>query len=316
MPAARTVFQMSLLKLGKDNWARTRPTKEGLAFIALSLFVGFAAVNTGNNLLYLTFGIMMSFVAASGVLSMINLSRIEVKLLPGGDVFALTPATLRFSLLNGKSVIPSYSLNLEIDEKTAYIPHLPPKSVSGAPLKHVFVERGWNKIPEARLSTRFPFGFFRKWIKIDLGDVEVLVYPKIDPIDPGDEIFREGPGEAESEKTGFGFDLRSIKEFRQGDNPRLIHWKMTAKTGRLMVREMEDEEIRGAVIEFQPETDKTRLEHQISRIASLFVELLNRGFEVELITPDTTFSSSRTGGSPRPVLRYLALFRAEERIRA
>jgi hypothetical protein len=29
-----------------------------------------------------------------------------------------------------------------------------------------------------------------------------------------------------------------------------------------------------------------------------------------------TFSSSRTGRSPRPVLRYLALFRTEERVRA
>lgn len=307
---------MSLLKLGKDNWARTRPTKEGLTFIALSLFVGFAAINTGNNLLYLTFGIMMSFVAASGILSMINLSRIEVKLLPHGDVFALTPATLKFSLVNGKAFIPSYSLNIEIDEKTSFIPYLPPKVESTASLKHAFRVRGWNKIPEARLSTRFPFGFFRKWIKIDLGDDDVLVYPKIDAINAGSEAFKEGPGEAESERTGFGYDLRSIKEFRQGDNPRLIHWKMTAKTGRLMVREMEDEEIRGAVIEFHPERDKTRLEHQISRIASLFVELLKRGFEVELKTPDVTFSSSRTGRSPRPVLRYLALFRADERIRA
>ena len=83
---------MSFLRLGKDNWARTRPTKEGLTFIALSLFVGFAAINTGNNLLYLTFGIMMSFVVASGVLSMINLSRIDVRLRSPGDVFALTPA--------------------------------------------------------------------------------------------------------------------------------------------------------------------------------------------------------------------------------
>jgi len=307
---------MSLLKLGKDNWARTRPTKEGLTFIALSLFVGFAAINTGNNLLYLTFGIMMSFVAASGILSMINLSRIEVKLLPHGDVFALTPATLRFSLVNGKTFIPSYSLNIEIDEKTSFIPYLPPKVESTASLKHLFSERGWNKVPEARLSTRFPFGFFRKWIKIDLGEDDVLVFPKIDPIDPGDETFREGPGEAESERTGFGYDLRSIKEFRQGDNPRLIHWKMTAKTGRLMVREMEDEEIRGAVIEFHPERDNTRLEHQISRIASLFVELLKRGFEVELRTPDVTFSSSRNGRSPKPVLRYLALFGADERVRA
>jgi uncharacterized protein (DUF58 family) len=307
---------MSLLKLGKDNWARTRPTKEGLAFIALSLFVGFAAINTGNNLLYLTFGIMMSFVAASGILSMINLSRIEVKLKPQGDAFALTPTALKFSLVNTKYLIPSYSLNIEIDDKKTFIPYLPPKVESSASLKHVFTARGWNKVPEARLSTRFPFGFFRKWIRIDLGDDEILVYPKIAAVNAALERFDKRPGEAESEKPGFGYDLRSIKEFRHGDNPRLIHWKTTAKTGRLMVREMDDEESRGAVIEFRPEMDKTRLEHQISRLASLLVELLKEGFEVEFIAPGRTFSSSVTGGSPRPVLRYLALFGYEEKIRA
>jgi uncharacterized protein (DUF58 family) len=305
---------MSLLKLGKDNWARTRPTKEGLTFIALSLFVGFAAINTGNNLLYLTFGIMMSFVAASGILSMINLSGIEVKMKPQGDAFALAPATLRFSLVNTKSLIPSYSLNIEIDDKKSFVPCLPPKVESAASLKHVFRARGWNKVPEARLSTRFPFGFFRKWIRIDLGDDDILVFPKIEAISVGDEAFKERQGETESEKPGFGYDLRSIKEFRHGDNPRLIHWKTTAKTGRLMVREMDDETKR-AVIEFRPERDKTRLEHQISRLASLLMELLKEGFEVEFITPDRTFSSSLTGGSPRPVLRYLALFGSGEKVR-
>jgi hypothetical protein len=83
---------MSLLKLGKDNWARTRPTKVGLTFIALSLFVGYAAINTGNNLLYLAFGIMISFVVASGILSMINLSWIAVSLNRPGVLFALTPS--------------------------------------------------------------------------------------------------------------------------------------------------------------------------------------------------------------------------------
>lgn len=307
---------MSFLKLGKDNWARTRPTKEGLAFIALSLFVGFAAINRGNNLLYLTFGIMMSFVAASGILSTINLSGIEAKIRPQGDVFALTPARLKFSLVNTKSLIPSYSLNFEIDEKKAFIPYLPPGVESTASLKHLFGERGWNKMPEAVLSTRFPFGFFRKWIKIDLGNEEILVFPKVDATSAGNETLEERPEGAESEMSGFGYDLRSIKEFRHGDNPRLIHWKTTAKTGRLMVREMEEEKVKRAVIEFRPERDKTRLEHQISRLASLLVALLKEGFEVEFVAPDRTFSSSVTGGSPRPVLRYLALFGSEEKLRA
>ena len=307
---------MSFLRLGKDNWARTRPTKEGLMFVALGLFVGFAAINTGNNLLYLTFGIMMSFVVASGVLSMINLSRIDVRLRPPGDVFALTPAALGFSLTNGKPVIPSYSLNIEIDGKKAFIPYLPPGVEARASLRHVFPGRGWNSVPEARLTTRFPFGFFTKWIKIDIGNEKLLVFPKIGPAEEDTGAFRERPGDTESDKSGFGHDLRSIKEFLPGDNPRLIHWRTTAKTGRLMVREMEDEESREAVIRFLPEKDETRLEHQISRLASLHVELLKRGYDVEFVTPDGTFKSAVSGGSPRPVLGYLALFKGGEKIRA
>ena len=307
---------MSLLRLGKDNWARTRPTKEGLTFIALSLFVGFAAINTGNNLIYLTFGIMMSFVVASGILSMINLSKIEVRLSPHGDVFALTPSTLGFSLRNGKSLIPSYSLNIEIDGKKTFIQYLPPGVDSRASLRHVFPLRGWNKIPEARLTTRFPFGFFTKWIRIDLGDEDVLVFPKIGPADAGSAEFNEKPGDAVTDRAGFGHDLRSIKEFLPGNNPRLIHWKTTARTGRLMVREMEDEESREAVVEFIPERDKQRLEHQISRLASLYVELAKRGYDIDFVTPDGTFSSARSGGSPRAVLRYLALYRGDGRMRA
>jgi len=299
---------MSFFKLGKDNWARTSPTKTGLTFIGLSLFVGFAAINTGNNLLYLTFGIMMSFVVASGIIAMINLSRIEVHARTAGDVFALTPAPIRFTLQNGKRLIPSYSLTIEIDGKKNYVPYIPAGQTGTATVRHLFKQRGWNKIPEARLSTRFPFGFFKKWIKVDLGDDKTLVYPKIDRIEAANENFRERYGEKETEKLGFGDDLRSIKEYSEGDNPRFIHWKTTAKTGRLMVREMQDEESIGAVIEFNPEKDNTRLEHQISRIASLSVELLKRGFEVEFIAPDKRFSPAQIGKSPKPVLTYLALF--------
>jgi uncharacterized protein (DUF58 family) len=71
-------------------------------------------------------------------------------------------------------------------------------------------------------------------------------------VDAESLAFKRDRGETYHEKRGFGYDLRSINEFRDGDNPGLIHWKTTAERGRLMVREMEDEEIRGVVIEFRP----------------------------------------------------------------
>src|SRR5919108_4720123 len=106
---------MKTLRLGKDNWARTQPTKEGVTFLALTIFVGVAALNTGNNLLYLVFGMMLSFIAASGIISMINLSWIKVEPHLPEDVFALTPTPLKFSVKNLKPFIPSYSQTIDIE---------------------------------------------------------------------------------------------------------------------------------------------------------------------------------------------------------
>src|SRR3954465_3712765 len=56
-------------------WRRLRPprrlsfTREGRLIVILSVGVGFAAINTGNNLLYLLLGWLLSFLIASGTLS-------------------------------------------------------------------------------------------------------------------------------------------------------------------------------------------------------------------------------------------------------
>lgn len=307
---------MGLLNLGKDNWARTNPSKEGIVFLAISLFVGFAAVNTGNNLLYLAFGMMMSFIIASGVMSMINLARLQVSVVPPGDIFADSSSNLKFVILNKKPLIPSYSISIELGVDRAYIPHLPPGEEKPLSLSYSFERRGWNKIPEAKLSTRFPFGFFKKWIRIDCGDKDVLVYPRLQNVEIDIKSFQKNTDELKTEamgstvgKRGFGEDIRSIKEYNPGDNPKLIHWKTTAKRGRLMVREIEeDAENRKALLRFSPERKTTRLEPEISRVASTFLELKKLGFEVEFHSPDTVFSGAETNRSPSSVLAYLALY--------
>lgn len=307
---------MGLLKLGKDDWARTSPTKEGAVFLGLSLFVGFAALNTGNNLLYLAFGMMLSCVVASGVMSMINLARIEVSVKVSGDTFAASPSRLKFSLRNKKYLIPSYSISIELGDEKVFIPYLPAKKENVVGVSYLFRHRGWNKIPEARLSTRFPFGFFKKWIRVNTSEDNVLVYPRLHSVALDNENIKRNTEDSKpvheggsGERSGSGEDIRSIKEYNAGDNPKLIHWKTTARTGRIMVREIEeDTENKEAVLSFFPHKDKSVLERQISRVASTFVELKKRGFEIEFRTPDRIFPSNQIGRSPKAVLTYLALF--------
>ncbi len=48
-------------------------TREGKYFVGVTLGVGFAAVNTGNNLLYLVLGLQLSLIIVSGILSELTL---------------------------------------------------------------------------------------------------------------------------------------------------------------------------------------------------------------------------------------------------
>ncbi len=57
-------------------------TREGQILVFLSVGVGFAAINTGNNLLYLLLGWLLSFIIASGVLSEATLRQLVVERRP------------------------------------------------------------------------------------------------------------------------------------------------------------------------------------------------------------------------------------------
>jgi uncharacterized protein (DUF58 family) len=185
---------------------------------------------------------------------------------------------------------------------------VPNKAGRTVTVQYFFKKRGWNRLPQVVLFTRFPFGFFKKWIKVDLENREILVYPKIEKLDIEKEKIRQRFGERESENLGFGGELKSIRVYNEGDNPKYIHWKTTAKTGKLMLQELHDDESKKIIVEFKPTKNGGELEREITSAASTFLELIKDNYEVEFVAPDVVFSPSEIGRSPRPVLRYLALF--------
>lgn len=301
-------MQVNALELGRDKWARTRPTKEGSVFLGLTFFVGFAALNTGNNLLYLIFGMMLSFIAASGVVSMLNVYRVDVKATLPRDVFALTPAPFAFHITNRKPLLSSYCLTLEVGGKRGYVPHLPSGKTSSVILRLTFPKRGWHEMPEGKLYTGFPFGFFTKSIRLYMDEEKMIVYPKVSEIEINPQELTASNQEISGVTSGFGSELRSLRDYLEGDNPKLIHWKVSAKVGRLILRELEEENSRMVLLEFKPDVSEERLEAYISLVASTFLALIKSNYDVEFIAPDVTFPSHENRRSPRAVLSYLALF--------
>ena len=297
-------------------WARLRRrlrpprrlsfTREGKLVVIISIGIGFAAINTGNNLLYLLLGWLLSFIIASGVLSELTLRALTVERRPPPRIFAGEPFLMEVVIENGKPNRASYSIEVEdlqgktpID-KRCYFLKIPEARSQRTAYRHTFVRRGLYTFTGYRLATRFPFSLFRKSRDVD-APLDVLVYPArvAVPRPPPRAATR---GEAIADRLGRRGEFFGLRERRSGDDRRDIHWKSSARTGRLLVREYEDELARrvaigvdnalptdvrdavtdGAVTPMQ-QAQVAAVERAISIAASLAATYLEAGWTVELV---------------------------------
>ena len=75
-------------------------TREGLVYLAFTLVIGVAALNTGNNLLFIIVSVMLAAVIVSGLASARVLRALELDVLLPTHVFAGATAMARLSLHN------------------------------------------------------------------------------------------------------------------------------------------------------------------------------------------------------------------------
>jgi len=87
-----------------------RISREGWIYLAGIILVALAALNTGNNLLFLILSSLVAIVLMSGILSSITLSGIEMRLLLPEHIFAGQPVRAVVELENAKLTLPSFSL--------------------------------------------------------------------------------------------------------------------------------------------------------------------------------------------------------------
>src|SRR5256885_15976141 len=87
-------------------------TSEGTRFVLLSFAVGIAAINTGNNLLYLLLAMMLSLIVMSGILSEQCLKQLRIRRRVPEHVFANCPTTAALSVTNRKPRLPTFSLRV------------------------------------------------------------------------------------------------------------------------------------------------------------------------------------------------------------
>jgi uncharacterized protein (DUF58 family) len=272
-----------------------RLTREGNWFCwGICLGIGAAAMNTGNNLLYLVFGMLLGLIVASGVLSEISLRRLDVRRHVPARIFAGRSFLMGIGLANRKRRFPSFSVEVEdlIEgrtlEKRCFFLKVPAGRAQQTSYRHQFVRRGLYRLTGFRVSTKFPFALFRKSRDVRAA-AEVVVLPALVPIATGDAPEWWRAGEDPSGRRGRGGEFMGLRPFQDGDDARDIHWRASAHTGRLVVREHEDEQQRTVVLALDNAApagapadarDDAALERAIGLCASFAMHYGTRGLSV------------------------------------
>lgn len=225
-------------------------TPLGTRFVVITVLIGFAAINTGGNLLYLCTSMLLSMMIVSGILSEQALKGLAVARRLPDEMYAATPFSVRYGIANRKARIPSFALTVSglgaggEEGAGAFVLRVPAAGDGAGEAHEVVGRRGPWETKGFTVSTVFPFGLFRKTLRIDMPET-ALVYPKLAELPSA--LPREltaGFGETPSGAKGQGMELLSIREYRPSDEARLIHWKSSARLSRLMAKEFEAEKKR------------------------------------------------------------------------
>ena len=227
-------------------------TREGWLYILGIMLISLAALNTGNNLLFLILASLIAIILMSGILSSITLSGVAMRLQLPEHIFAGQPVRASIELENEKLTLPSFSLRVEavtakssppaaLLETPVYFPYLPKRGRAHQTVPISFPARGVYRQDAFRIVTRFPFGFLQKAHRVELR-TEALVYPSVEPTREFFEILPGLEGAMESLAKGRGQDLYALRDYVPTDTARHVHWKASARLGSLMVREFTRED--------------------------------------------------------------------------
>ncbi len=312
------------------RWQRRRrfprpvePTSGGWWFLGITFAVGVAAINTGNNLLYLVLGMLLALILASGVLSHLVLLRLSVRRELPGRAFAGTPALVGLEVRNGKRRIPSWLLEVEdlgVDEdgpragRRCLFLCVPAGASERATYRYAFPRRGRHTLAGYRVATRFPFGLFIKYLYLD-ASAELLVYPAVVEAGLG-KTSAGGRGEERVQRRGRHGEFFAARELRPGEDASDVHWRLSARLGKPVVREREDEGALRVTLELDnglgDDTPQTlaAFEAAVSTAAGLALAHLGRGESVAIVTRGDALPHGAGPAHAEAALRFLALVEA------
>ena len=227
-------------RVSRPDEVRIAPTPVGVMVLALLWVLLLFAVFLPSPSFRLLACLLFACASLGWPLCATNLARVRVTRAIAPRARVDTRTALDFVVLN-PTRRPAESIRLEDDLGLATRPSslevaldtVPAGREATACVSVMFQRRGWRRLRPVRISSTYPLGLFAATRDSD-APVEVLVHPKEGA--PTAALLERLRGRSEealnarSTRTGFD-EFHGLREFREGDDPRRIHWATTARRG-------------------------------------------------------------------------------------
>ncbi len=233
------------------------PTLRGVMFVFAALgSLGIALVNVSLGTA-LTAALLIGFVAASYLMALFSLFRINVERRSNADGVSESKVNLPVVIINRSFY---YRQAIVVSEKCEFtenhvfncpVPPLKPYERLLVDRYIPTLKRGFFKFRKISLLGGDPAGLFRRRRTFHIAG-EVMIYPRNVSISNLPMRFKRRIMPAPTGRllgvAGQGLSFFGIREYRSTDEMRFIHWKATAAKGKLMVKEFEANTVDRVVI--------------------------------------------------------------------
>lgn len=223
----------------------------GWIFIVTTLFLAIGAFNGQNNLLFFTFGLSVSAILLSGMISGAALLGLRVRRQPLRAVAVGSSGSIRYEITNHNRVLPVFGVLieevLETDDlsapgKAQLSPGLVASARAGETVRTLGrvrgVQTGVVRLRGLRIRSSLPFGLIEK--RIDYARPgELEVHPPMIPVrrPRGRHNGRlRSPVAVSTNQVGGDEEFLGVREFVSGDSTRKIAWARSAAHDSLVVK--------------------------------------------------------------------------------
>ncbi len=250
-----------------SGWAkvinrRYHLTIASLAYVATTCVLVIGAVNGQNNLLFWIFGIAVSGLTISGLISGSSLMGIRVRREIIDTPRAGEPFHIRYTLYNANYVVGAFALVIEeLPESRGWLAGFGKKFVASWPARvmqprlgvaylgprqsmvvecrYEAVARGRASFGPLRVSSTFPFGIARKSVTFVQTSIVTILPQRAELSRDATSLASQRTEEAASMiRSRSGDETFALREHSPGDALRSVAWRASARMARPIVRDL------------------------------------------------------------------------------